>query len=257
MFGIKNWLRRRVIEDTELPDDVWRWGLENVPLTDGLTDDDLARLRELTILFLHEKTFDTAADLELDGGMCLVVAIQACLPILNLGWDAYRGWSTVILYPGQFRAPRTHTDELGIEHEGHADLAGEAWLDGPLILSWDDIDAGLDARDGFNVVIHECAHKLDMLDGDANGMPPLHADMDFAAWTRDLSVAYDDLCARVDRDEDTAIDPYAATSPGEFFAVLSEAFFEVPHLFFQEYPAVYRQFQAFYRQDPRETTPSV
>jgi hypothetical protein len=89
-----------------------------------------------------------------------------------------------------------------------------------------------------------------MLNGDANGYPPLHRGMSTAAWARDFERAYEDLCARVDAGEDTAIDPYATTAPAEFFAVLTEMFFEVPGLLDAEYPAVYRQLQQFYRQHP-------
>jgi MtfA peptidase len=99
-------------------------------------------------------------------------------------------------------------------------------------------------------VLHEFAHKLDMLNGDANGFPPLHRGMDAASWARDFSTAYEDLCARVDAGEDTAIDPYATADPAEFFAVLTEVFFETPRILHAEYPAIYRQLQQFYRQHP-------
>jgi MtfA peptidase len=117
------------------------------------------------------------------------------------------------------------------------------------VLSIADVAASGHA-DGFNVVLHEFAHKLDMLNGDANGYPPLHRGMDAAGWARDFTKAYEDLCARVDAGEDTVIDPYATTDPAEFFAVLTEVFFETPHLLHAEYPAVYRQLQQFYRQHP-------
>jgi hypothetical protein len=100
------------------------------------------------------------------------------------------------------------------------------------------------------VVIHEFAHKLDMLNGDADGYPPLHAGMSRAAWTRAFTGAYEDLCRRADAGEPTEIDPYAAESAGEFFAVTSETFFERPEILRACYPAVYDQLQAFYRQDP-------
>jgi hypothetical protein len=104
--------------------------------------------------------------------------------------------------------------------------------------------------DGFNVVLHEFSHKLDMLNGDANGFPPLHRGMDAAGWAHDFRTAYNDLCARVDAEKETAIDPYATTDPAEFFAVLTEIFFETPHTLHTEYPAIYRQLQQFYRQHP-------
>jgi Mlc titration factor MtfA (ptsG expression regulator) len=102
----------------------------------------------------------------------------------------------------------------------------------------------------MNLVIHEFAHKIDMRDGDANGCPPLDPPLDARNWKAVMSAAYDDFAARVDRDEETAIDPYAADSPGEFFAVLSEVFFASPATLVREYPDVYGQLAAFYRQDP-------
>jgi hypothetical protein len=140
---------------------------------------------------------------------------------------------------------------MGVVHQGDEPYSGEAWLGGPVVLSWADIQTS-EYSDGVNVVIHEFAHKLDMLNGDANGFPPLHAEMDREAWSMTFRAAYEDFCARVDADEDTPIDPYASESPGEFFAVLSEAFFETPDVVQDEYPAVYAQLAAFYRQDPAQ-----
>ncbi len=140
-------------------------------------------------------------------------------------------------------------DEDGIVHQVREPMSGESWLAGPVILSW--ADAAL--RDGgpaYNVVIHEFAHKLDMLNGDANGFPPLHPGMDHREWSVAFGAAYEDFRGRVERREPTAIDSYAAENPGEFFAVLSEVFFETPGVVLGEYPDVYRQLSAFYRQDP-------
>jgi Mlc titration factor MtfA (ptsG expression regulator) len=115
---------------------------------------------------------------------------------------------------------------------------------------------------GYNVVIHEFAHKLDMRNGEPNGFPPLHAGMSAQAWKAAFSAAYDDFCKRVDATQrlserraqivldELPIDPYAAESAGEFFAVGSEAFFETPELLEPAYPAVYEQLRLFYRQDP-------
>jgi hypothetical protein len=136
-------------------------------------------------------------------------------------------------------------------HQGDEPYAGEAWLGGPVVLSWADAQ-GTDYADGVNVVIHEFAHKLDMLNGEANGFPPLHAGMSRHVWAQAFAAAYEDFCARVDAGEDTLIDPYAGESAGEFFAVLSEAFFETPDVVRDEYPEVYAQLAQFYRQDPAQ-----
>jgi hypothetical protein len=181
--------------------------------------------------------------------MRVCIAVQACMLILNLGLDYYRGWVEVIVYPDEFVAEYEYMDEHGIVHRVEEPMSGESWLAGPVILSWADTQLRGDGH-GYNVVIHEFAHKLDMLNGDANGFPPLHRGMNAAAWARDFGSAYEDLCARVDAGDDTAIDPYASTAPAEFFAVLTEVFFETPDLLDAEYPAVYRQLRQFYRQHP-------
>ena len=134
-------------------------------------------------------------------------------------------------------------------------MTGESWLEGPVILSWEDAGSGGDGS-GYNVVIHEFAHKLDMLNGDANGYPPLHAGMNRGRWAQAFGAAYEDFRERVERREASAIDPYAAENPAEFFAVLSEAFFETPRAVLGEYAEVYRQLVAFYRQDPAARLPA-
>ena len=121
-----------------------------------------------------------------------------------------------------------------------------------MVLSWPDVEASADWDGaGMNLVIHEFAHKIDMRNGDANGCPPLPPDMSPQVWKATLPAAYEDFSARVDRGEDTAIDPYAAESPAEFFAVLSEVFFADPRVLRREYRGVYGQCARFYRQDRR------
>jgi len=168
--------------------------------------------------------------------------------ILNLGLDYYRDWVEVIVYPGDFMPRRENSDQDGVVHIECEPIQGEAWLQGPVILSWEAADSANDQ--GANVVIHEFAHKLDMLNGKANGFPPLHENMSRESWVRDFSGAYRDFCTRIERGEEIEFDPYAAESPAEFFAVMSEVFYEFPQLLRRVYPDVYRQLSRFYRQDP-------
>jgi Mlc titration factor MtfA (ptsG expression regulator) len=245
----RGWRRNRILQQSSLDEGQWQDLISHFPFAWTLPPQDQQRLKEQVILFLHEKDFTAAAGLQLTSRMQLWVAIQACILILNLGLDYYRGWSGIVLYPEQFVPRHQHVDEAGVVHEGDEPYAGEAWLGGPVVLSWADIQ-DTDYPDGVNVVIHEFAHKLDMLNGDANGFPPLHRDMSRSAWAEAFTAAYDDFCRRVDADQDTEIDPYASESPGEFFAVMSEAFFELPEVVQDEYPQVYAQLAAFYRQDP-------
>ena len=231
----------------------WREVLE-LPLFAGLGEAELARLRTLAEQLLAEKTVTAVSAAAPSGRDLAAIALQAALPVLNLGAGWYGTWNEIILYPEQFVPDREITDDFGVVHRVRQPLSGEAWEGGPLILSLDDVAAS-GWRDGYNVVVHEFAHKLDMKNGGVDGLPPLHADMDARAWAADFGAAYADFCRRVDHADQVGaeldLDPYASDSPAEFFAVLSEYFFELPDLLAAEYPAVYAQMARFYRQDPK------
>jgi len=238
-----------VLARAQVDEALWDKVLGRFSFAMRLDPPERAKLREMAILFLHEKQISAAGGLELDLEMKLCIAVQACILVLNLGLDSYESWVEIIVYPDEFVSRHeVHTD-AGVVEMDESPYAGQAWLRGPVILSWADVAHAGDT-DGVNVVIHEFAHKLDMLNGDANGYPPLHAGMDRAAWAQTFSAAYESFCRDVDAGRDTEIDPYAAESPGEFFAVLSEAFFELPEVVQQVYPQVYRQLSQYYRQDP-------
>jgi Mlc titration factor MtfA (ptsG expression regulator) len=249
--SLTRWWRNREVAAAvaRYPQAAWEQAWAALPLLAGLAPTQAAELRALAALFLRRKAIEEVQGARLGPSQRLIIALQACLPILHLGLDWYRGWYAVIVYPGEFIPEHEWVDSDGVVWAGQEVKSGEAWEQGPIILSWEDVEAGLE-RDGYNVVIHELAHKLDMRNSDANGHPPLHAGMSDAAWARDLSGDYGDLSRRVRRGEETPIDPYGAESAGEFFAVCSEAFFELPHLLRDEYPATYAQLVAFYRQDP-------
>ena len=219
------------------------------PVFGGLAVEERARLRELALRLLADKTFSGGGDLEMDDAMATVIVAFAALPIMNLGADWYDDWREIVVYPGEYVYDGEQMDAAGIVHRVHHVRAGEAMRGGPMVLSWQDVERS-GRGTGFNVVIHEFAHKLDMNNGHANGRPPLHRGMDPEAWAHDFQHAYDYLCRRVEGGGGTSINPYAASDPAEFFAVLSEYFFEAPDLLRREYPAVYGQLVLFYRQDP-------
>lgn len=270
MFSkVSDWLERRrrerALREFAISDALWAHTCARLPFLCYLTDDDQARLRELVSLFLAQKTFTTTHALELTDEICVDIATQACLPVLNLGLELYRGWVGIIVYPGEFVIRKTVEDEAGVVHEITQDASGEAWEGGPVILSWEDVQM-TDGRDAYNVMIHEFAHKIDMLDGDADGHPPLirrwHAALERTEWGDIFDNAYDQFCARVDAvpprlwarlERDSLIDPYAAEHPSEFFAVCSEALFVRPHAFAEQYPQLYRLLARYYRQDPAGT----
>jgi Mlc titration factor MtfA (ptsG expression regulator) len=243
----RNWLRQRAADQLEIAETQWQDAEYALPFLDRLTADEHQRLRDLARQFIAEKEWSGAQGLQLTPAKQLSIALQACLPILNLGLDWYRGWVGIVVYPGDFVIPRQIVDEDGIVHEYADPVLGEAWEGGPVLLSWFD---NLDAVGDVSIVIHEFAHKLDMSNDAVDGMPALHADMRRDDWIAAFQPAYADFCRRVEAGEDTDIDPYAAEHPSEFFAVASEVFFEAPDVLATEYPAVYEQLRLFYRQNP-------
>ncbi len=254
MLGWKSWRRRRALAKASLDEATWQRVAGRFSFVLRLDAEAKRRLRDLCILFVHEKQISAASGFTLTLEMKLGIAIQACILILQLGrgvnnLNHFDGWVEIIVYPGQFLPRQELRGDDGIIQVDESFYAGQAWLQGPVILSWEDVENAGDLE-GTNVVIHEFAHKLDMLNGEANGFPPLHADMSREAWTQAFTAAFEDLCRSVDAGERTDIDPYASESPAEFFAVLSEAFFEVPELVKEIYPKVYEQMTLFYRQDP-------
>lgn len=225
------------------------WKAVSAPLAilKGLSAVEKAHLRVLCTVFLQRKKFIAAQGLLLTQAMRLEIAVQACLPVLKLGLEVLSEWTTIIVYPDVFRVEREVTDENGVVHRERDVLCGESWERGPLIVSWAAVEEDrLCGAQGQNVVIHEIAHKLDMLDGSANGMPPLHYRMPVAPWTEAFGNAYEHLLQH----RPSFLDPYAADSPAEFFAVVSEYFFAAPAILHAHAPAVYRQLQLYYRQDP-------
>jgi len=247
MWSYQAWRNRRILSRARVDESVWMRLFERLPLLHRLNVEEWGRLRELSLLFLHAKVIEPVQGLELDQEQRLLIAVQACLPVLNLNLDWFDGWIEIIVYPDAFVTRREAVDGAGVVHTHRSILGGEAWLRGPLILSWRDIEA---AGPGQNVIIHEIAHKLDMLDGRANGFPPIHKQMIRQEWSTIFATAYDDLVRRFNSGEEGGINPYGAESPAEFFAVCSEYFFQSPGLLARIYPQVYGQLSLFYRQCP-------
>ncbi|MGP0173475.1 zinc-dependent peptidase [Pseudomonas sp. NCHU5208] len=251
MWSLKAWRRRRTLERNPVAAEHWAAVRQRLAILDGLDELELQRLRERAVLFLHDKHLTALPGLELGPVEHLLLATQAQLPLLNLEeLDWYRGFHEIVLYPDDFLSPQRHRDAAGIEHEWDDARSGEAWLQGPVILAWPGVETS-GGWEGYNLVIHELAHKLDMLDGSANGLPPLHRDMRVQDWANAMQGAYDALNAELNAnlEAETAIDPYAAEDPAEFFAVTSEYFFSAPDLLAHAFPEVYRQLALFYRQD--------
>jgi Mlc titration factor MtfA (ptsG expression regulator) len=258
-----------------IPEPLWRGAIEHLLFIAALDEGNRQRLRALTEQLLANKEMGATGNLDLTAEMQVTIAVQACLPILNLGIEWYRGWSGIVVYPAEFQVPREVVDDDGVVHEFTDTLAGEAWDGGPLLLSWADA-CGAQPQDGpwsLNVVIHEFTHKIDMLNGDPDGCPPLdrhlHAQIDPHHWQQALADAYERFCAELDMladelpsgiDPDSPaadahfarlpLDPYAAQDEGEFFAVSSEQFFVDPARLRDAFPEWYELLVLFFRQDP-------
>jgi hypothetical protein len=261
----------RIARRRPLPVDpnVWSSVVGRLPFLAGLEPHDDHRLRELVAAFLTAKTFTGAAGLTVDDDMRILVAAQACLPVLNLGLGHYDDFVEIVMYPSAFAVRRQVADDEGLVHEFDDVLSGEAMDGGPVVLAWDDAD-GQRAADRTNVVIHEFVHKLDLADGLADGCPPMPA-RHRAAWTDTLGAAYDRFVAAVEAVErriprhvdpespdadrffdDLPLDPYAATDEVEFFAVAAESFFVDPHRLGSAaaFPDLYAMLSTYFRQDP-------
>ncbi|MGR8934689.1 MAG: M90 family metallopeptidase [Gammaproteobacteria bacterium] len=243
---------RYLLRRHALPHRLWWSVCASLAVLQGLSAVEKAHLRVLCTLFLRQKKFVAAQELPLTAAMRLAIAAQACLPILKLGLEMFSEWSTVIVYPDAFRIDRDVTDEHGIVHRQREVLCGESWERGPLIVSWATVekDRLYGSTQGHNVVIHEIAHKLDMLDGSANGIPPLHYRMPVTAWSDAFSNAYARMQMRLEEHRQPFLDAYATVNPAEFFAVVSEYFFAAPDILHGHFPDVYRQLRLYYRQDP-------
>ena len=231
----------------------WQDLLRGLPASAHLNAAERARLAHQAINFLADKTIEGAGGTEADDRDHLLIAAHAALLTLNIGLHWYDGWYSVMVYADTFISNGERTDDSGVVHRNPRALSGEAWLHGPVILSRTDVLATL--RDHYgNVILHEFAHKLDMRNSAANGMPPLHRGMDRQAWTNALSAGYRRLCTELNTgpnsEDPLSFNRYACESPGEFFAVMTEVFFVDPVSLKEKLPEVYRQFCLFYRQHP-------
>jgi Mlc titration factor MtfA (ptsG expression regulator) len=253
--ALRRWRNRRTLERRPIPDALWAATLARFPFLARLGHDDAQRLREMSTLFLAGKEFSGAQGLIVTDDMAVAIAAQACLPILHLGLDWYDGFVGIVIHAGEVLARREVMDEDGVVHHYEEPLSGEAMEGGPVTLSWQDVaEAGSSAEWGYNVVIHEFAHVLDMRDGQADGVPPQASRAARAQWQAVLVAQYDAFCIRLDAGEDTVLDPYGAEAPSEFFAVACEAFFVAPLDLQAEHAEVYALLKQFFQQDPATRT---
>ncbi|MCV2350111.1 zinc-dependent peptidase [Paucibacter sp. Y2R2-4] len=230
----------------------WRRILRRrVPLAQRLPADLHLRLKQEIQVFLAEKPIIGCDGLVVTDEMRVTIAAQACLPLLGARRDYYPKLKQILLYPGAFMVDRPVTEAGGVLREQRRALAGESWVQGQVLLSWRDVQAGAaDPSDGHNVVIHEFAHQLDQAKGHANGAPVLADAQAYRRWSTVMQNEFDALRARLAQGEPGLIDTYGATDPAEFFAVCSELFFERPLDLAMQHPALYGQLSSYYRLNP-------
>lgn len=229
----------------------WRAVLRRrMPLYRRLPPGLQQQLRRHVQVFVAQVPFVGCQGLVVTDEVRVLVAAQAALLLLGRPAGTYRGLRQVLVYPAPFVVDRTRADGT-VVHEERRVLLGESWQQGQLILSWPDVLAGAaDPDDGHNVVVHECAHQLDQERGAANGAPFLGRREAYARWADTWQTAFDALREQLAQGLPTLIDAYGATDPAEFFAVVSELFFERPAVLAEMHPTLYQELRDFYRCDP-------
>lgn len=254
-MGLFSFLRRRRPSGyDELPEEAWAAASRRRPALLALAPEDASALRRLAAWFLDAKALSPMEGVALSEADRATVALLACLPVLRLGPSWYDDWSTILVAPDAFVHEMSDTDEAGVVTEYADELSGRVTELGPVILSLPDVrESGL--GDGYNVVIHEMAHKLDGRDGAMDGCPPLPRSMSRAEWRAAFTEAYADLRERAERGSRgrrwnrgarLPLDPYAAEHPSEFFAVACECFFDAPLRLERAYPEVYALLSRFF-----------
>ena len=250
----KRWKRRAILDRPFPPE--WDAIIEkNVALFHTLTPEEQSELRKLVACFIEEKPMEGARGLEIDDEKRVTIAAQACFLLLHRDTDIYPKLDAIVVYPSAYKTKKKESLGSGVAIEGEQDRLGESWTQGVVVLAWDAVRAGTQtANDGRNVVLHEFAHQLDQEDGTADGAPDLDREQR-KGWAEILGAEYEDLREHVHVGERADIDEYGATNPAEFFAVVTELFFERGAELKRTHPELYEQFRAFYKQDTASRPP--
>ena len=253
MFGWLTERRRHKLEQAPFPPE-WQKILDaNVAFFDRLDPALQERLRDLTVVFIDEKTWEGCGGLELTEEHQVTIAAQACVLLLGREHALYEDVDSILVYPTTMVAPprkRGFFEVGNTVEDSETALHGQAWMKGPVILAWDDVLAGGRGQGKRNVVFHEFAHKIDMHDGTIDGTPPLDSSAARRAWAEICSTAYLELRERVDAGKKTFLDDYGATNEAEFFAVATETYFIRPAKLREEEPELYAILAEFYRFEP-------
>jgi Mlc titration factor MtfA (ptsG expression regulator) len=212
-----------------------------------LSEAERERMQRLIGLFLATMSWEGAQGFEVTEEMQVLVAAQACVLLLGLEIDEYPATDSVILHPGTMRLRGEHHLGGGLRSDAVMALDGQAHYRGPVLLSWTAVRAEMNAPErGRNVVLHEFAHQLDMIDGSVDGTPPFEDDEARLRWMK--------VCTEAFEAPPAVVRDYAFTNPAEFFSVVTETFFCQPIQLREAEPALYEEFLRYYGQDPASRT---
>lgn len=246
MFGLFKYFRRKKLRREPFPPK-WRQMMGKVPLVRRLSEADRKELEGHVCVFLDEKKFEGCGGLKITDEIRVSIAANACLLLLHRGADYFPELESILVYPTAYLAKKEEPGPAGTTVEYREERLGESWRHGTVVLSWDDVQ---NSGDGHNVVLHEFAHQLDQANEEMDGAPQLDSTSDFADWSRVMEREFEKLKRDDERDRPTVINTYGASEPAEFFAVITEAFFETPEKLKQNHAELYEQLRKFYRQDP-------
>jgi len=252
LLGFSRERRRRRLRAQPVPDE-WRAIISrNLPFFGRLPKGDQKELLGHVQVFLAEKRFEGCGGLEITDEMRLTIATQACLLLLHRKTNYFPQLLTILVYPSGFLVNQPRPVEGHIWAEGEEGRLGETGRTmGSLVLAWDAAKSGAhDPSDGKNVVLHEFAHQLDFEDFAADGVPNLRSRNDRLSWFRVMKMEFAALRAADETGISTLLDTYGASNPAEFFAVVTEAFFERPRALRRQHPKLYREMERFFRQNP-------
>jgi hypothetical protein len=250
MFWFKKRRRNRLTKQ-QFPERWLRIIEKNVSLYNRLPSEDKTELRRHMLIFIGEKQFEGCRGLKITDEIKVTIAAQACILLLHRKTDYYPGLSTVLVYPRAFVTRRAEHLPGGVVSEEPRELLGESWRRGPVILSWDDVKHDTaDINDGHNVVFHEFAHQIESSGGKGDSTIVLKSTSNYIAWARVLQKDYEKLRCATAQHQPTFLNKYGATNPAEFFAVVTEFFFEKPKELKEIHPELYDELKQFYQQDP-------
>jgi hypothetical protein len=245
--------RRKKIDTSPFPASWLKILRRSLPIYKTMWPDQQQQLRQLIKRFVDTKDFVGCAGQRIDDEVRVTIAAHACLLLLNRPSHEYQELRSVLVYPSTFKVKHDKHDEFGLVTAGEHFLIGESWSNGKVILAWDSVQQSVsNFADGQNVVLHEFAHQLDHESGTTNGAPLLYNKGAYGDWSRIFSDEFTHLQQASAAQQQTLIDAYGASNPAEFFAVVTETFYERPHALAARHAELFEALKFYYRVDPRE-----